>query len=94
MSPQTAAVPFASSHLDPNDRTRFLDRIREVGLDPNVSFPKDTRLVKINGFHWTFDSGMVLVGQKDDLDRVKIRPLDAPVPGVEINDTIKTLSGR
>jgi hypothetical protein len=86
---------FASTHLDAKDRPRFLDRIREAGLDPNVSFPKETRLVKVNGFRWTFESGMVLVGHTDDLDhRVKIRPSDARVPGVDINDTLETLRGR
>lgn len=86
---------FASTHLDANDRPTFLDRIRKAGLDPDVPFPKETRLVKVNGFHWTFESGMVLVGSTDDLeDRVKVRPPDAIVPGVEINDALKTLRGR
>ena len=86
---------FASSHLDVSDRPAYLDRIRESGLDPNVPFPKDTRLVKVNGFHWTFESGMVLVGRTDDLeDRVKVRPPDARIQGVDINDALKTLRGR
>jgi hypothetical protein len=65
------------------------------GVDPMVAFEKDTSLVKVNGFKMTFESGMVLVGRRDDLNnRVKIRPEDAPQPGVDVNDALKRLQGR
>jgi hypothetical protein len=69
--------------------------LRAAGVEPNVPFQKDTSLVKIEGFRMQFDSGMVLVGKKEDLDeRVVIRSGTAIQPGVEINDTIKRLNGR
>ena len=43
----------------------------------------------------TFESAMVLVGSQEDLrERVDIRPDDAPVPGVDINDAIMRFRGR
>ena len=98
MQDQTTEVrprSFANAHLDVPDRPAFLDRVREVGLDPDVPFGKDISLVKVSGFRMTFRSGMVLVGSQDDLEeRVDIRPDDAPSPGVDINDAIKRLRGR
>ena len=98
MQDQTAEIrprSFAHAHLDAGDRPAFLDRVREAGLDPDQVFPKDTTLVRVAGFRMTFESGMVLVGRQEDLrDRVEIRPDDATVPGISINDTIKKLKGR
>ncbi len=86
---------FANAHLEATDRPAFLDRVREVGLNPDTPFSKDTSLVKVSGFKMTFQSGMVLVGSQDDLEeRVSIRPDNAVAPGVEINDIIKKLKGR
>jgi hypothetical protein len=33
---------FANQGIEPNDRPRFLQRVAEVGLDPNQTFAKDT----------------------------------------------------
>ena len=86
---------FAANNLEPVDRAAYAEALREVGIEPSVPFQKDTSLVKINGFRMQFESGMVLVGKKDDLDqRVAIHPTSADGPGVEIKDTIKRLSGR
>jgi hypothetical protein len=86
---------FAATSLDPVDRSPFAEVLREGGVEPTVPFQKDTSLVKIDGFRMQFESGMVLVGKKDDLDqRVDIHPPSAEAPGVEIKDTIKRLSGR
>jgi hypothetical protein len=86
---------FAQTHLDVADRTPFVEVVRNTGLDPNVSFEKDTSMVKVNGFKMTFESGMVLVGKRDDLEqRVDIRPDSASTPGVDIKDAVKKLSGR
>lgn len=86
---------FAATHIDPADRPALFDRLREAGVDPDSVFPKDISLVKVRGFRMTFDSGMVLVGSNDDLQaRVHIREDAAAQPGVDINDTIKTLRGR
>jgi 37-kD nucleoid-associated bacterial protein len=98
MQDQTTEIrprSFAHMHLESADRPPFLDRVREAGLNPDQPFPKDTSLVRVAGFRMTFDSGMVLVGSQEDLrERVAIRPDDASVPGVEVNDTIKRLRGR
>ena len=86
---------FANTNLDATDRPKFLDRVRGVGVDPDLPFPKDSRLVKVKGFKMTFESGMVLVGRKEDLeDRVDIQPDSSDSPGVVVRDAMKTLSGR
>jgi hypothetical protein len=98
MQGQTAEIrprTFANANLDPEDRSRYLDRIRVAGIDPDSPFPKDARLVKVSGFKMTFDSGMVLVGKRQDLqERVDIQPDTSAAPRVVVRDTIKTLSGR
>jgi hypothetical protein len=86
---------FGQAHLEAADQPAFLDRVRGAGLHPDRPFPKDASLVRVSGFKMTFESGMVLVGSQDDLrERVEIRPDGAPMPGVEVNDTIKKLRGR
>jgi hypothetical protein len=86
---------FATTNLEPVDRANYATALREVGIDPSVPFQKDISLVKVSGFRMQFDSGMVLVGKREDLDeRVEIRSSAADRPGVEILDTIKQLSGR
>lgn len=86
---------FAEANLDIADRAHFSEAIRAADIDPNVAFEKDTSLVKVNGFKMTFESGMVLVGNRDDLaQRVSIRPPEATQPGVEVNDSLKRLGGR
>jgi hypothetical protein len=86
---------FAAANLEAVDRSPYAAALREAGVDPMVPFQKDTSLVKVEGFRMQFESGMVLVGKSDDLDqRVDIRPSSADSPGVDINDTIKRLSGR
>jgi hypothetical protein len=98
MQSQTTAIrprSFANANLEPADRPSFLDHVREGGLNPDTPFSKDLSLVKVSGFKMTFESGMVLVGSKDDLsERVDIRPDDAPRAGVEINDAVEKLRGR
>jgi hypothetical protein len=86
---------FAETHLDAEDRAPFTAAIRNAGLNPAVAFQKDTSLVKVKGFRMVFESGMVLVGGRDDLqDRVNIRPDGVAQPGVDINDAVKRLGGR
>jgi hypothetical protein len=86
---------FANAHIDNTDRPALFERLREAGVDPDTTFPKDISLVKVRGFRMTFDSGMVLVGTRSDLeDRVHIRDETANQPGVDINDTIEALRGR
>ena len=86
---------FAESNLDAADRAPFADAMRTADIDPNVAFEKDTSLVKVKGFRMVFDSGMVLVGNSEDLERrVTIRSEDAVQTGVEVNDSIKRLTGR
>lgn len=86
---------FANASLDQPDRAPFVERVREAGFDPDITFQKDTSLIKVGGFKITFRNGMVLVGRREDLEqRVEIRPDDAMQPGAEVNDTIKRLEGR
>lgn len=84
---------FAETSLELDDRAPFLDRIRQAGIDPDVPFPKDVSLVKVSGFKMTFQSGMVLVGSRTDLeDRVDLPEQNSD--GVRVKDTVKVLSGR
>lgn len=86
---------FASDNLDAADRPTFIGAITDAGIDPDVAFEKDTALVKIAGFRMLFDSGMVLVGDQNDLaERIKIRSLQDDEPGVDIKDAIKRIDGR
>lgn len=60
---------FATKYLDQPDRAPFLKRIEDAGIDPNKPFPKDTSRVKVSSFKMTFESGMVLVGDREALDK-------------------------
>ena len=86
---------FARTHIEPADRPALFERLREQAVDPDTAFPKDINLVKVKGFKMQFASGMVLVGSEADLrERIHIRDETAAQQGVDVNDTIKTLSGR
>jgi hypothetical protein len=88
---------FADRYADAHDRPALLARVAERGLDLGVAFQKDVSLIerRIRGFRIVFDSGMVLVGNEQDLkSRLELRPNDGPNPGADISDTIKQLRGR
>jgi hypothetical protein len=97
MQDQTSEVQarsFADTNLEQSDRPPYLDMVRDAGIDPDIPFPKDVSLVKISGFKMTFESGMVLVGSRNDLqERVEIQS-PAHNSGVLVKDAMKTLSGR
>jgi hypothetical protein len=84
---------FAKRHLESQDRPKFLERVREAGVDPDSTFPKDTSRVRVSGFKMTFDSGMVLVGSKDALENNVEMPKETDDP-VALHDSIaRLLSG-
>lgn len=87
---------FAAAHLQPVDRPAFLARVSDAGIDPNVSFAKDTSLVKIEKFRMSFQSGMVLVGSREALENnVELPADDDQDAGVKLNDSIRSLlTGR
>lgn len=87
---------FAREHLDAADRPGFLETIKSAGIDPSAAFRKDPRLVKVSRFKMTFESGMVLVGSREDLDeRVTIPTNQNASHPVELRDSISNLlSGR
>jgi phage tail sheath protein FI len=88
-------LDFAANHIDQPDRPAFLRRVREAGIDPAKSLPKDLTMVKVNGFKMTFKSGMVLVGDLEDYrDRVKLPDENSPDKPVELHDTVAKLTGR
>jgi hypothetical protein len=92
---------FATKYLDPPDREPFLARVESAGIDPKKAFPKDTSRVKVSSFKMTFESGMVLVGDREALEnRVEIPKDDRsaqagkPEP-VKLNDTVRSvITGR
>jgi hypothetical protein len=87
---------FANTHLESTDRPAFLTRVRESGLDPDVTFAKDTSLVKTSNFRMTFKSGMVLVGDMDALDHKVELPVEKESGDpVQLHDTVeRVLTGR
>jgi hypothetical protein len=88
---------FANSHLDAHDRPTFLERITGKGIDPDTAFQKDTGLIhnKVKGFKLIFESGMTLLGRREDLDeRVHLPSEDDASSDVRISDAIRRLQGR
>lgn len=88
---------FAQRHVEPAHRPALLERVKARGLDPQTAFQKDTGLVrnKIRGFKMTFQSGMTLVGKREDLDeRVQLPDEQSSEQVVRIDDTVKRLRGR
>jgi hypothetical protein len=88
---------FADRYIDASDRPALLQRVTTAGLDIGTAFEKDLTLIRrrARGFKLVFESGMVLVGGKEDLEtRVDVRPDTAANPGADINDTIRRLEGR
>jgi hypothetical protein len=97
-SAETSISPkrFARQHLETEDRPAFLERMTDAGLDPDATFTKDTELVKVSRFRMTFESGMVLVGTREDLDeRVEIPDESDSDEPVRLHDNVRRLlTGR
>jgi hypothetical protein len=98
-SQSTSSNPtdFAKQHLEQADREPFLESIRNAGVDPSGPFPKDTELLhKASKFKMTFESGMVLVGSGEDLDRRVDLPASATSnEPVVLRDNVRALlTGR
>jgi len=86
---------FAEAHLDPADQPAFLNRVREMGLDPQVPFAKDLSLVKSGGFKMTFSHGMVLLGTPQDLrERVELPAESQTTDHVTLRDSVALLQLR
>jgi 37-kD nucleoid-associated bacterial protein len=83
---------FASHYLEREDREPFLARVQAAGIEPNVTFEKDTSRVKVSRFRMTFESGMVLVGDRRALDNHVALPeeQDSGEP-VMLNDRVEDL---
>jgi len=87
---------FARDNLDEPHREPFLERVRAAGIDPVVTFTKDTSRVKVDGFRMTFASGMVLVGSQEALsDNVEIPDHPGRDRPVQLKDDVNLiLTGR
>jgi hypothetical protein len=80
---------FAKENLAPEHQEPFLKRLEEDGIDRKTTFSKDITLVKVSQFKMTFESGMVLVGSKEDLEkRVTIPEDPGPDHPVELGDSV------
>jgi hypothetical protein len=83
---------FAQENLAPEHQEPFLKRLEDEGIDRTTTFEKNTSLVKVSQFRMTFESGMVLVGSKDDLERrVKIPEDPGPDHPVELSDSVDSV---
>lgn len=86
---------FAQASIDQSDRSKFLRRVEEAGLDPGRSFEKNVDLVRLKGFRLVFEKGMTLIGSREDLEeRVEMPPSNQSSAGVRIRDQIKRFQGR
>jgi hypothetical protein len=86
---------FAARSLDQTDRSKFLRRVKDAGLDPERPFQKNLDLVSLRGFRIVFEHGMILIGGRDDLEeRVRTPATNSPRGGTEIHDPIRRFQGR
>jgi 37-kD nucleoid-associated bacterial protein len=87
---------FIQRAIDLNDQPKIRQRVRDQGLDPGITVPKDTGLIarKISGFRVTFAHGMALVGAREDLEERVDLPNENGSGPTKIRDTIKAMSGR
>jgi hypothetical protein len=80
---------FAENNLAPEHREPFFEQLEKVGIDRATVFPKDTSIVKVSRFKMTFESGMVLVGSREDLEeKVEIPSDPGPENPVKLKDGI------
>jgi hypothetical protein len=83
---------FAASSIDSTDRPHFIEQLRAAGVDPAVTFEKDTSLADVRGFKFRYHSGMLLLGTAADLEqRVEVSPNG---DNTKIKDTIDRVMGR
>ena len=87
---------FIDRAIDDNDKPRLRQRLRDRGLEPAETIPKDTGLIakKIAGFRLTFNHGMLLVGNRTDLEERVDLPSAGGSPNTVIRDPIDALKGR
>lgn len=85
---------FVAEHIAPEHRPALLDHLRDQGIDPATGFQKDTSLIRYDKIRIRFESGILVVGNGQDVrDHVRIRRDDEP-PGADINDVIRNIAGR
>ena len=81
---------FAEANLAPEHREPFFEQLEKVGIDRAATFAKDTSIVRISKFRMTFESGMVLVGSRENLERnVDIPENPGPENPVKLKDTVE-----
>jgi hypothetical protein len=87
---------FIQRAIDENDQPKFRQRVKDQGLEPAATVPKDTGLIakKIAGFRVTFAHGMALIGGREDLEQRVELPSQNGSGNTQILDSIKNLSGR
>lgn len=81
---------FAEANLAPEHREAFFEQLEKAGIDRDASFTKDTSIVKVSKFRMTFDSGMVLVGSRENLEQnVDIPENPGPENPVKLKDSVE-----
>jgi hypothetical protein len=86
---------FANKHIgDQTDRQNFIAHMEDEGLQPDKSFVKDTKLVKLDKFWMTFEgASLTLVGSQLDLDeRVDMPANPGRTRPVKIRAGVKELT--
>lgn len=87
---------FIERAIDLADQPKLRQRVRDEGLEPATTVPKDTGLIarKIAGFRITYAHGMALIGGREDLEERVELPSGNGSGSTAIHDTIKTMSGK
>lgn len=87
---------FIQRAIDLNDQPKIRQRVRDEGLEPGATVPKDTGLIakKISGFRVNFAHGMALIGGREDLEEERLELSENGSGPTTIRDAIKSMSGR
>lgn len=87
---------FIQRAIDLNDQPKIRQRVRDEGLEPGATVPKDTGLIakKISGFRVTFAHGMALIGGREDLEEERLELSENGSGPTTIRDAVKSMSGR
>jgi len=92
ISPQA----FANTNLNVEDRSPFLERVREAGGGTG-SFPKDLTLVEplLRKIQWRFQQGVVVLAPADQVaDIVKVDALADGRTRLQVTDVLRDMGGH
>jgi hypothetical protein len=87
---------FANTNLSVEDRSPFLDRVRQAGIGTG-SFPKDLTLVEplLRKIQWRFQQGVVVLAPADQVaDVVRVDALADGRTRLQVTDVLRDMGGH